>query len=152
MNSKIRILQSFDLWSRPRLGCGPRHSDCLTGRRRPRPPPPPSTTSFPFAAATAGAHAGPALPSPEIKAGGGGAGAAENPERVASRRSDAACPHRGAARPACSGLGSKLLRVLPRGAEGGAAARGRERRVGRGDAQAGGGGVREREDGGVWRF
>lgn len=152
MNSKIRILQSFDLRSRPRLGCGPRHSGCLTGRRRPRPPPPPATTSFPFAAATAGAHAGPALPSPEIKAGGGGAGAAENPERVASRRSDAARPHRGAARPARSGLGGELLRVLPRGAEGGAAARGRERRVGRGDAQAGGGGVRERGDGGVWRF
>ncbi|XP_035869440.1 translation initiation factor IF-2-like [Phyllostomus discolor] len=127
-----------DLSSPPRLGCGPRSSGCLTGRRRPRPPPPPATASFPFAAATAGAHAGPALLSPETEAGKGGAGAAEYPELVASRRSDAACPHRGAAGPAWPRLGCELLRARPRGgAEGGAAARGRERRVGRGDAQAG---------------
>lgn len=134
------VLGQTDLLSPPRLGCGPRSSGCLTGRSRPRSPPPPATASFPFAASTAGAHAGPALPSPETKAGKGGAGAAENPALVASRCSAAACPHWGAAGPAEPGLGCELLRARPQGgAEGGAAARGRNRWVRRDEAQVEGG-------------
>lgn len=129
------VLGHTDLSWAPRLSCGPRSGGCLTSRRRPRPPPPPATVSFPFAAATAGAHAGPALPSPETLAGKGGAGAAKNPALVARRCSATACPHRESARPACPRLSSELLRARPRGgAEGGAAARSRERWVGRGEA------------------
>lgn len=124
MNSKIRLLQIFNLSSPPRLGCGR-----LTGRRRPRPPPPPATASFPFAAATAGAHAGPALPSPETEAGKGGAGTAENPAFVAGRRCLSTLGGCGALQ--AGAIGRELLRG---GAEGGAAARCRERGVGRGEA------------------
>lgn len=139
-----------DLWSPPCLGCGPRSSGRLTGRRRPRPPPPPATASFPFAAATAGAHAGPAPPSPGTEAGEGRAGAAQDPALVAGRRCAAACPRRGAAGRR-AGPGCEPLRARRRRADGGAAARGRERRVGRGDAQASGGGVREPGRGAVRR-
>lgn len=125
MNSKIRLLQIFNLSSPPRLGCGGR----LTDRRRPRPPPPPATASFPFAAATAGAHAGPALPYPENEAGKGGAGAAEIPAFVASRLCLSTPGGCGALLPGATGR--ELFRG---GAEGGAAARSRARRVGRGEA------------------
>lgn len=114
MNSKIRLLQIFNLSSPPRLGRGPSSSGRLSGRRRPRPPPPPATASFPVAAATAGAHAGPALRSPKSETGKGGAAAAGSPAPVARRRSAAVRPHRGSQGPP-AGLG---------GAEGGAAARG----------------------------
>lgn len=108
------VLGRTDLWSPPRLGCGPRSSGRLTGRRRPRLPPPPATASFPVAAATARAHAGPALPSPETKAGKGGVGAAENP--ALSPAAAAPLPiHTGDSGASLAGGGCEPLRAQPRG-------------------------------------
>lgn len=155
MNSKIRLLQIFNLSSPPRLGRGPSSSGRLSGRRRPRPPPPPATASFPVAAATAGAHAGPALRSPKSETGKGGAAAAGSPAPVARRPPPLRrCPSApGVTGPACGARRSRGRRRRPRVQRPSGEAKRKSARRLMASARAGGGlrrgGVRERAEGAV---